>query len=472
MTTTTNLDLPYIMPAQAQKHVTHNEALRALDAIVQLSVADRDLTEPPATPDEGERHIVASGAAAGWAGRDGQIAAFQDGAWAFYSPGEGWISWVADEDAALVFDGTGWVTFTGGDLNPAALVGINATADSTNRLAVKSDAVLMSHDDVTPGNGSLQLKLNKATAGDTASLLYQTGWSGRAEFGTAGDDDFHVKVSPDGLDWHEALIVDRTTGSVSMPATPPIANAFNILKDAGRFAGSPEPQGVIASSFTAPAYVQAANGATIAEGPKFIHNNTTYGGSAGTLDADIDALIQKLKDSEASNAYRRYGIEFFALEVTAGSGTSTARVIGGVTHYLPVGLPSVPIPTDMTINFHLLVKSGSVGLVHGSLGPNRLFVDGVLTTSSLRAVPEDGWKQVTRLIRNNPRQYTGYASIEHQLFATPESVFYLAAMTITPRPSADRAGALLRDRAEPGSVALARSMLRLTIRLAPGRNAA
>jgi len=38
--TTAHLALPFIMAAQAQKHVTHNEALRILDGIVQLSVKD------------------------------------------------------------------------------------------------------------------------------------------------------------------------------------------------------------------------------------------------------------------------------------------------------------------------------------------------------------------------------------------------------------------------------------------------
>ena len=42
-----HLLLPYIQAAQAQKHVTHNEAMRLLDAVVQLSVLDRDLTAPP-----------------------------------------------------------------------------------------------------------------------------------------------------------------------------------------------------------------------------------------------------------------------------------------------------------------------------------------------------------------------------------------------------------------------------------------
>ncbi|WP_371068358.1 DUF2793 domain-containing protein, partial [Salmonella enterica] len=42
-----------ILPAQAQKHVTHNEALRILDIIVQLAVLDRTRSAAPATPAEG-----------------------------------------------------------------------------------------------------------------------------------------------------------------------------------------------------------------------------------------------------------------------------------------------------------------------------------------------------------------------------------------------------------------------------------
>ncbi|MER2536750.1 MAG: DUF2793 domain-containing protein [Rhizobiaceae bacterium] len=101
MDSTANLALPYILPAQAQKHVTHNEALRALDALVQLSVADRHLATPPATPAEGDRYIVAAGAGDAWSGQAGTIAAFQDGAWAFLPPKKGWIAWVADENKAL-----------------------------------------------------------------------------------------------------------------------------------------------------------------------------------------------------------------------------------------------------------------------------------------------------------------------------------------------------------------------------------
>lgn len=43
---TTHLLLPYILAVQAQKQVTHNEALRVLDGLVQFSVLDRELHEP------------------------------------------------------------------------------------------------------------------------------------------------------------------------------------------------------------------------------------------------------------------------------------------------------------------------------------------------------------------------------------------------------------------------------------------
>ena len=62
MDTTENLNLPYILPAQAQKHVTHNEAIRALDALLHLAVLSRSATAPPASPVAGVRYIVPSGA--------------------------------------------------------------------------------------------------------------------------------------------------------------------------------------------------------------------------------------------------------------------------------------------------------------------------------------------------------------------------------------------------------------------------
>jgi hypothetical protein len=106
--TTTHLGLPYLLAAQAQKHVTHNEALRLLDAMVQLSVLDRTRTAPPASPADGNRHLVASGATGLWAGWDLNIAFWADGAWIRLVPRTGWMVWVAAEGLFLVWTGSAW----------------------------------------------------------------------------------------------------------------------------------------------------------------------------------------------------------------------------------------------------------------------------------------------------------------------------------------------------------------------------
>lgn len=105
---TTHLLLPYVLASQAQKHVTHNEALRLLDAMIQLSVLDRNRTTPPVSPTDGDRHIVASGATGLWAGWDLNVAFWVDGVWMRLVPRPGWLAWVADEAAFVVWNGSTW----------------------------------------------------------------------------------------------------------------------------------------------------------------------------------------------------------------------------------------------------------------------------------------------------------------------------------------------------------------------------
>ncbi|WP_322895735.1 MULTISPECIES: DUF2793 domain-containing protein [unclassified Yoonia] len=114
--TTTNLLLPFIMAAQAQKHVTHNEALRLLDGIVQLAVQDKDLAAPPALPaEDGARYIVAPGATGLWAGWDSDVALWVDGAWMRLPAQPGWQAWVVDEQALYVRTTAGWMSLLRGD---------------------------------------------------------------------------------------------------------------------------------------------------------------------------------------------------------------------------------------------------------------------------------------------------------------------------------------------------------------------
>jgi hypothetical protein len=211
MENTKNLKLPYIFASQAQKHVTHNESLRALDAIVHLAVAHKDYTAPPETPTDNERHIIGASATGDWTGKEGQVAAYQDGAWFYYAPNAGWLAWVESDNLLYAYDGTQWGVVSAN--NPTPMVGINGTADGYNRLLVNSAGSLLNHE----GNGH-QLKINKNTTGDTASLLFQNNYSGRAEFGLSGSDDFSVKTSVDGSAWVEALKI--TDGILQAPNRP------------------------------------------------------------------------------------------------------------------------------------------------------------------------------------------------------------------------------------------------------------
>lgn len=223
--TTANLGLPYIQDAQAQKHVTHNEALRQLDGLVQLSVKDRDLTAPPGSPSEGDRYLVAAGATGEWSGWDGDVAMFADGSWWRLPARAGWLCFVEDEAALLVRVGASWQTAGGGvtgeDLSDGTitLLGVNTGAEANNRLAVKSDAVLLSHDDVTPGSGDMRVSLNKAATERDAGFVFQDDWSTRALFGLLASNDFIIKVSADGSTFHDGVVIDKDSGAVSLPGS-------------------------------------------------------------------------------------------------------------------------------------------------------------------------------------------------------------------------------------------------------------
>ena len=115
-------------------------------------------------------------------------------------------------------------------------LGINASADTTNRLAVSAPATLFNN----AGNGH-QIKINKSASGDTASMLFQTGWSGRAEMGLAGNDAFSIKVSPDGGAWQTGLTISPQ-GVVALPCQP--------LVRASLAAGAVTPTGGSSTGFT------------------------------------------------------------------------------------------------------------------------------------------------------------------------------------------------------------------------------
>jgi hypothetical protein len=111
MSNSANLSLPYLAQGQAQKEVTHNDALNVLDAVVQLSVKSRAITAPPGSPAQGDRYIVPAGASGAWSGQTGKVAIHRDTAWAFYSPRPGWQAIVEAEGRELVFLNGAWQPF-------------------------------------------------------------------------------------------------------------------------------------------------------------------------------------------------------------------------------------------------------------------------------------------------------------------------------------------------------------------------
>lgn len=213
---------PLLAAAQAQKHVTHNEALLQLDALVSARILDRDLSAPPASPADGDAYLVKATGSGAWAGQDGKLAFAVDGAWRFYAPFAGLTAYIADESVILVYTAAGWKDWSSiVNLQSVPLIGVNTAADATNKFAIKSNAALFAAlEAANGGNGDMQVKVDKETATDTGSVLFQTNFSGRAEFGLIGDDNWHVKVSPDGAAWTEVMVADRTSGLVTVAGDP------------------------------------------------------------------------------------------------------------------------------------------------------------------------------------------------------------------------------------------------------------
>jgi len=87
-------------------------------------------------------------------------------------------------------------------------VGIGAAADTANPLTVHGTASLFD------SASDMRVKINKADVDNTGGFLFQTGFSGRAEIGLIGDDKFHFKISADGTNWADALILQISGGTV------------------------------------------------------------------------------------------------------------------------------------------------------------------------------------------------------------------------------------------------------------------
>lgn len=111
MAETPRLKLPLLDAAQAQKHVTHNEAILQLDLLTGLiPVLDRDLAAPPAASD-GAVYILAAAGTGAWTGFSaGDLALRIDGGWRRVLPSAGMTAVIIDEGGAQVYwSGAAWL---------------------------------------------------------------------------------------------------------------------------------------------------------------------------------------------------------------------------------------------------------------------------------------------------------------------------------------------------------------------------
>ena len=174
------LGLPYLAAAQAQKHVTHNAAVRALDALVQLVVESLTVTAPPLAPTEGACWYVPAGASGAWSGRAGTLAAYEAGAWDFYPCRPGFRAYVSDQRRVLLFDGTSWISPLAASVHRAAI----------EALVLEEDVVLAGSFTATsiaiPDRGLVLAVSTRTLEAVTGAASYDCGTAAeRAKFGGA-----------------------------------------------------------------------------------------------------------------------------------------------------------------------------------------------------------------------------------------------------------------------------------------------
>lgn len=325
---TANLNLPRAVPnMNPDGPVIFNDLIEQLDALIQLAVEDSSLSAPPdPLPAEGARYIVSATASGDWAGQEGRIALYSGEGWLFLTPKDGWRAWDRAASEGRLYRNGGWHSE-----NRSARLGVGTDADNYNRFAVSAPATLLTHD-----GGGHQLKLNKAAAGDTASMLFQTGWAGRAEMGTMGGDDFAIKVSPDGSSWTTALTVDSATGRPNLAEDTHIngQTAYhrgNLLGPVAKAGGLPSGAVIERGSTPEGDYVRFADGTQICTSSKVFPAPNQADGALFTSATDLVWNYPRpFSQPPVVTGQRHYAGAIWLIGPTTASGTPNIEYRGRV----------------------------------------------------------------------------------------------------------------------------------------------
>ena len=216
--TSTNLGLQFLLASQTQKHITLNENLNIIDNLLMLAVNNRVNLAPPISPSDGQRFIIPNSATGEWAGKTNAIATYNNLGWEYCQPKAGFLCFVVDENIFILFDGTNWrdIPLSTNSLQNIPKLGIGTIADANNQLSTKlNNAIFGAKYANESGTGDVRVKLNKEATAKTASFIFQTNWSGKAELGLMGDDEFGLKYSTDGINFNKIYTINQNTFAIS-----------------------------------------------------------------------------------------------------------------------------------------------------------------------------------------------------------------------------------------------------------------
>ena len=174
MADTGYLGLPLLTAAQAQKHVTVNEAFLRLDTLTQLTLQSFETVTPPNSPKEGEAWAVPAGANGSWAANTGDVAMFLNGGWAFLPPQTGWRCFVSDRGVPAFFDGTDWVEGAG-SLTPSGAGFLHRSLEFDHDIAAGATSVV-----------AAALQAQSIVYGITGRVLNAIGGAASFQIGVAG----------------------------------------------------------------------------------------------------------------------------------------------------------------------------------------------------------------------------------------------------------------------------------------------
>lgn len=107
---TPRLGLPLLAAGQAQKEITHNEALVLIDSLIGAVVEGAGTAAPPTDPAVGQCWAVGDAPTGGWAGMAGSLACWTAGGWRFCTVPEGYPVRLAGGGAIVRRTASGWVS--------------------------------------------------------------------------------------------------------------------------------------------------------------------------------------------------------------------------------------------------------------------------------------------------------------------------------------------------------------------------